>query len=340
MRTGLVYHPDYLKHKQLPGHPEAPERLEVTLDYFKTTGLIKELDAITAEPATAEDVMRVHSKEHIDSLRKLSEEGGGHMGTDAYVCPQTYSVALLAAGGVTGAGDAVWRGVVDNCFALIRPPGHHASRNRAAGFCYLNNVAIMIRHLQDIYGLKRILLLDWDAHAPDGTIDVFYTDPGVLVISIHQDPHGFYPGTGFMEQTGQGDGKGYTINIPVPAGTGDADYAHIMQEVVKPQAQRFKPEFIVVSAGQDSHTDDYISGLDVTEAGYEYMTQEVMNLAKKYCDSRLVVELEGGYELNALKRSNHAIASTLLGKAPRNKIRGVVRDATYSVLAKLDDFLD
>jgi len=342
MRTGIVYDDRYLAHHQLEGHPEVPERLSVTMEFLHKTGVINQLEQLTPEPATLEDLLRVHSIEHIEYIKCLSKSGGGRFALidgDTYVCPATYDTAVLAAGGVITAAEAVMQRKLDNCYALIRPPGHHASKNQATGFCYFDNVAIMIKHVQEKYGLKRIFLFDWDAHAPNGTMGTFYSDNTVLKASIHQDPHNFYPGTGFIEQIGEGKGKGFTINVPVPPGTGDADYLYILDTFIVPRIRKFKPELIVISAGQDSHRDDLISGLKVTEAGYSHMTKIFMDLAAEYCENKLVMELEGGYNLMALARSNNEILQTLNGIQPHLKIEGEVRQSTLDILMSLEEVL-
>ncbi|MCX6695175.1 MAG: histone deacetylase [Candidatus Altiarchaeota archaeon] len=342
MRTGIVYDDRFLKHRQAEGHPEVPERLTVTMEYLHKTGLINQLEQIKPQPAALEDLLRVHSREHVEYIKRLSESGSGRFAVidpDTYVCPETYETAVLAAGGVISAADAVMDGKLDNCYALIRPPGHHASKNQATGFCYFDNVAVAIRHVQAKYDVKKVLLFDWDAHAPNGAMGTFYDDNTVLNASIHQDPHNFYPGTGFVEQIGEGKGKGYTMNIPVPAGTGDADYVYALKEFLVPRIRKFKPEVIFISAGQDSHRDDLISGLKVTEAGYSHMTRIFMDLAAEFCGNRLVMELEGGYNLMALARSNNEILQTLLGVQPYLKIEGEVRQSTLDVLKSLEEVL-
>lgn len=340
MRTGIVYDDRFLRHRQLEGHPEVPERLTVTMEYFYKTGIINHIEQLKPEPAAMEDLLRVHSKEHVEYIKRLSESGGGRFALidgDTYVCPETYDTAVLAAGGVITAAEAVMQCKLDNCYALVRPPGHHASRNQATGFCYFDNVAIMIKHIQAKYKLERVFLFDWDAHAPNGAMGTFYSDNTVLNASIHQDPHNFYPGTGFIEQIGEGKGKGYTINVPVPAGTGDADYMHIIKNFIVPKVRKFKPELMVISAGQDSHRDDLISGLKVTEAGYAWMTKTFMDLAAEFCSNKLVMELEGGYNLMALARSNNEIVQTLLGVEPQHKIEGEVLKSTVDILKSLEE---
>ena len=312
-KTALVYHEDYLKHKQPEGHPERPERLTETLNYFKENGLLEKLTIVKPEIARREDLLRVHNRELIDFIENLCSVGGGFLDSDTYACEDTYYVARLSAGGVIKAAEVVMEGKFDNSFALIRPPGHHATKNKAMGFCYFNNVAIMIRYIQEKYNLKRIFLLDWDAHAFNGTMDIFYDTRDVLKISIHQDPRTLFPGTGFISQIGNGIGEGYTVNIPVPAGTENSDYIYILNEIVIPLIRNYKPELIVISAGQDSHRDDSLSELCLTEEGYAKMTQMLKNEANELCRGRLVVELEGGYNLESLKKSNYAIINTLRG---------------------------
>lgn len=351
--TGIVYHTDYLKHRQVEHHPECPERLQLTIGHFykknfmdpstgMKTNLMDVVQLITPKPASVEDLTRVHSKEHVEYVKCLSEKGRGEFSiidSDTYVCPDTYNVAVLAAGGAIAAGEAVWTGKVKNSFALIRPPGHHASLNQATGFCYFDNAAIMIKYLQKRHGVKKVLLFDWDAHAPNGTMGTFYTDPSVLNISIHQDPHNFYPGTGFIDQIGEGPGKGYTINFPVPAGTGDADYIHFLEKFVVPRARKFKPELIVVAAGQDSHKDDLLAQLEVTDAGYAQMTKIMMNLADELCGGKLVLELEGGYNLKVIPETHHVITSTLAGLREPKPITGEVLPSTKNLLVKLEETL-
>ncbi|MFH0860306.1 MAG: histone deacetylase [Candidatus Altiarchaeota archaeon] len=339
MTTAVVYHEGCLKHRQLPGHPETPERLKSTMEYYAKKGVLDHVRLLKPENATLEDILRVHDIKLVEHIRELAEGGGGSINSDTYVSPETYDAALLTAGGVKLAGEVVMTGEYDNAFALVRPPGHHASRYEATGFCYFDNVSVMIKYLQQRYGLKRALVFDWDAHNPNGTMDTFYHDPTVLNVSIHQDPHTLYPGTGFVEDIGEGSGRGYTINLPVPAGTGDADYMHLIDEVITPAAERFRPELIVLSAGQDSHRDDLLSGLSVTEAGYAAMTMRFMELAEEHCNRRLVVELEGGYNLNALRESNYMIISALMGMKFLPNITGKVRESTKELVKEYNEVM-
>jgi acetoin utilization deacetylase AcuC-like enzyme len=336
-RTGLSYHPDCLKHQPFHGKPEVAGRITATLEHFRQSGLLDKLKAINPLPATAEDVESVHTEELVNYVRELSEKGyeeDAIINGDVWVSPGTYEAALASAGCVKAAAKSVWEGKVDNCFALSRPPGHHASRNMPAGFCYFNNTAAAIAGLEQEYGVERVAIFDWDAHCGHGTMQVFYENPDVLTISIHQDPHSFYPGTGFVEQTGEGDGKGYCMNVPVPAGTGNADYTHVLDDFVVPKLKQFEPDIIFVAAGQDSHADDLMSGLKLTDECYGAMTGTIMDAAKKLCKGRLVLTLEGGYDLVMLPRVHHMIVSTLLG-GKRPGIEGEVLQSTRDVLAQL-----
>lgn len=312
-RTALVYHKDYLLHDSGDAHTERPERLTATMDYFREKGVLEKTALIEPLPCTEEDILRVHTKEHLEHIKSLSSSGGGYADEDTYCSPATYGVARLAAGGCIRAAQAVMDKEVDNAFALIRPPGDHASRNKAAGFCFFNNAAITARYLQEMCGLKRILIFDWDAHAGNGTMDIFYDDPSVLNISIHQDPKNFYPHTGLIEQMGRFYGEGFTVNIPVPAGTQDADYIHMLKEFVLPAMRAYKPEFVIIAAGQDSHEKDNISGISLTENGFGVMTRLIVEESRKVCDGRVIAILEGGYELASFARSNYAILCALRG---------------------------
>jgi len=336
-RTALVYHRDYILHDSGEAYPERPERLTATMEYLQKKEVLDKVIMLEPAHCTEEDILRVHTKEHLENIKTLSSSGGGYADDDTYCSPRTYDVARLAAGGCIKAAQTVMDKEADNAFALIRPPGHHASRNKAAGFCFFNNAAITARYLQKVCGLKRILTFDWDAHAGNGTMDIFYDDPSVLNISIHQDPRNFYPGTGLMEQIGRFKGVGYTVNIPVPAGTQDADYIHILKEFVLPAMRSYKPEFIIIAAGQDSHVDDRISGISLTEKGFGEMTSLIVEEAQNVCRGRVLAELEGGYELASFARSNYAILCALLGTNTGYEIKGEVKESTDLILSALQE---
>jgi len=335
--TALVYHRDYLLHDAGETHIESPARLTATIEFLRKKEILKKMIMIEPAPCTEEDILRVHTKEHLDHIKTLSASGGGYVDSDTYCSPATYDVARLAAGGCIKAAKAVMDKEADNAFALIRPPGHHASRNKASGFCFFNNAAITARYLQEVYSLKRILIFDWDAHAGNGTMDIFYDDPSVLNISIHQDPVSFYPRTGHMDQIGRLGGEGFTVNIPVPEGSQDADYVHILNEFVLPSMRAYKPEFVIISAGQDSHENDSISGISLTENGFGEMTRLIVEESQKVCDGRVLAELEGGYELASFARSNYAILCALLGTNERYEIKGEVKESTDLILSELQE---
>jgi len=337
-KTALIYHEDYLKHSAGPSHPERRERLVAAMDYLRQGGILEKVGILTPGPCSDDDLLRVHAREHIESIRSICRAGGGPLDADTYAEVDTYEIAKLAAGGVILAGEVVAKGEFDNSLALVRPPGHHATKDKAMGFCYFNNVAIMARYLQENLGLKRILILDWDAHAANGTMDIFYDDPSVLNISIHQDPVSFYPGTGFVEQIGEGEGEGYTVNVPVPGGSGDSDYLYVLEELVIPLARGYRPDLIAISTGFDSHKDDFISGLQLTEQGYAFMTEIMVNLAGELCSGKILVELEGGYNLEAIARSNFAIVNSLLG-IPAERVVGSARGSVTETVDHLKKML-
>jgi acetoin utilization deacetylase AcuC-like enzyme len=220
---------------------------------------------------------------------------------DTHVSAHSYDVARLATGGVLAAVDAVMAGKARNAFVASRPPGHHALPERAMGFCLLNHVAIATRYVREKYGVQRVLIVDWDVHHGNGTQDVFYTDASVFYFSTHQYP--FYPGTGAASETGEGPGRGNTLNVPLPARSGDAEIIGAFREQLLPAAEAFRPEFIFISAGFDAHQQDPLAQLQVTEAGYATLTRIVMDIAARFASGRIVSVLEGGYNLEALARS-------------------------------------
>jgi acetoin utilization deacetylase AcuC-like enzyme len=312
MTTGVVYHRAYLLHEQSPTHPERRERLAYTLDQLDEEGIwdLPEITRLDPYPAPEEAVLAVHIPEYVTFLQEASR-GGGFIDFDTSIPPGLWDSALLAAGGAMRAGDAVLDREVGNAFALVRPPGHHARMGTGAGFCYLNNMAIMVRHLQR-RGVGRVMVLDWDAHHGDGTQQVFYQDPTVLFCSIHQSP--FYPGSGMIEETGAGPGAGYTVNMPVPSGTGDDPYAFLFREIITPLAREFSPDFIAVSAGQDNHFTDPLTGLALTARGYADLMAATTRLAGELCGGRLAAVLEGGYSVEGgLPYTNLGVIAAMAG---------------------------
>ncbi len=308
-RTGLIYHPIYLEH-DTDGHPERKERLTTTLEKIRSSGL--ELEFVTPRPATLDEVRTIHSPGYIDQVRSISEQGGGYLDLDTVVSRRSYEAALMAAGGVIAGIERV-TGDLDNAFALIRPPGHHALPNRGMGFCIFNNVAIGAKCAQKM-GLEKVLIVDWDVHHGNGTGAVFYDDRSVMYFSVHQFPH--YPGTGRVKELGMDGAEGFTVNVPLPWGTGDSGYLTVFEEVLKPVAMEFDPDIVLVSAGQDPHQADPLSGMNLTTGAFGSMASTVKEIADSCSEGRLVAALEGGYNLGSLSDSVVAILRSFKGESP------------------------
>lgn len=308
--TGFVYHADYLKHCTGLHHPERPARLTAILRLLEKSGVLSRLISIAPYPATAEQLLSVHTQEYLEKVRTFCKDKISYFDSDTSVCKDSFDVACLAAGGVLAACDAVAKQDITNAFCAVRPPGHHASGNRSMGFCIFNNVAIAARYLQNKYSFRKILIIDWDAHHGNGTQEIFYDDPSVFYFSIHQYPH--YPGTGSSKETGDEQAKGYTLNLPMMKESGNEDYIREFQEQLIPTVSLFKPDFILISAGFDCHRDDPLADMDITEEGFAQMTQISKDIAKKCCNGRLVSALEGGYNLHSLASSVEAHIRCLL----------------------------
>jgi acetoin utilization deacetylase AcuC-like enzyme len=310
--TGLVYHPDYLKHETGKIHPESPTRLSFLLDCLERKNYYAELVQIEPHNPSLEWVNKIHPLEYIQLIEEYSKHAPGNLDMDTVISSETYRIALLAVGGVLAGVDGVMQGKFNNVFCAIRPPGHHAEPNRGMGFCIFNNVAIGARYVQEKYGLKKVLIVDWDAHHGNGTQKAFYSDPSVYYFSIHQSP--FYPGTGKESEKGSGEGMGYTLNIPMFAGSGDLEYKEVFETILYPAALKFAPDFIFISAGFDGHKNDPLTNLQLTSNGFKGMTQVIKELADKTCQGRIVSVLEGGYNLKALACSVEAHLLALMDK--------------------------
>lgn len=310
-KTGLVYHPAFLEHDMGPGHPESPNRLRAIMQRLEESGTLAQL--ICIEPRKAEDewITQIHSPSYVASLnRHAPTEGRVSLDPDTSMSPGSLTAAYFAAGGALAAIDAIMAHQVDHVFCAVRPPGHHAEAGRAMGFCLFNNVAIAARYVQRKYGLTKVLIVDWDVHHGNGTQHSFEEDPSVLFFSTHQYPH--YPGTGRGTERGKGAGEGFTINVPMEAGEGDAEYHAIFLKSLVPAADAFKPEFVMISAGFDAHKDDPLASMGLTEAGYADLTDIVAGIAKRYANGRILSSLEGGYNLTALAYSVDAHIKALV----------------------------
>ncbi len=312
-RTGFVYSDEFLKHVMAPGHPEKPERLDAIVAQLKRE-LWPKLVHIEPSPIELKWVETVHDRRYIDAVKRVSEAGGGLLDQgDTRACEHTYRVAMLAAGGALRAVDAVMAKKVRNAFCALRPPGHHALRRRAMGFCILNNVAIAAKYIQSRYELKKVLIIDWDVHHGNGTEAAFYDDPTVLYFSIHRGPF-FYPGTGSADRRGEDKGLGTNINVPLPAGTSNDEWLEAFRDALPKAAKKFKPDFILISAGFDAYERDPLGGMRVTEQGYAEMTGIVLGLAGELCDGRVVAMLEGGYDTKGLARCVEAQLRVMMGQ--------------------------
>lgn len=310
MHTGLVYDTAYLNHNT-GGHPENATRVSYAYEVLKKAGMLEKLVPIKPRPASTEEVASVHKAEYIDRVREFSNRGGGNFGNDTLGSRGTFETALLAAGGTLSAIAAVVDKKVETAFALVRPPGHHATPGNAMGFCFFNNVAIGARYAIERYGLSRVLVIDWDEHHGNGTEQIFYSDPSVLYFSVHRDWS--YPGTGQANKAGQGEGEGYNINVPLPRRSGDADFEYVFRQVLLPVAYAYRPELVLISAGMDTHTKDPIGQMNMTAYGFMKLTEIACEIACACCGGALVAVLEGGYNLNALAEGVFAIIHTLVG---------------------------
>jgi acetoin utilization deacetylase AcuC-like enzyme len=310
MATGYVYHPIYLKH-DTGQHVEVAARLEAIISYLEKTGLKSKLTLIKPRPATVDEIALVHQRGYIKEIEETAAKGGGWLDPDTVMSPDSYQAALYAAGGVIRAVEAVMAGEVSNAFALVRPPGHHATADQAMGFCLFNNIAIATEYALKEYKLERILIIDFDVHHGNGTQGTFYDNPRVMYISTHEYP--FYPGTGRIDEVGSGEGRGTNLNIPLPAGCGDAEYLNVFEQIIVPAARRFKPQLILVSVGYDGHWADPLAMMQLSVDGYARMTGIIKGLAEELCHGRLALTLEGGYNLEALAASVKATFDALLG---------------------------
>jgi acetoin utilization deacetylase AcuC-like enzyme len=310
----LVTDPLYLRHTTPPDHPERPQRLEAVRRAIDESGLAEALTERGAEPAERPLVEAAHRPEYVDAVRLTAAAGGGMLDPDTFVGPESYEVALAAAGGAVAAASAVAEGRAQSAFALVRPPGHHALPDRGMGFCLFNNAAVAALAARDRFGMRRILLLDWDVHHGNGTQAIFWRDPTVLYLSLHQEH--WYPYTGGWEEAGEGEGEGFTLNIPLPPETGDEGYRLVFEEVVVPLAGAAQPDLVLISAGYDAHFADPLSGMLVTAGGFRAMTELAVDAAGRG-GGRLAAVLEGGYDLPGLSTSVVATLEVLTRRQAR-----------------------
>jgi len=307
-KTAVVVDPEYLKHFPGEDHPERPDRIQVLLQL--AGGLSRQkFQLLPPRAASRTDIEHTHGADHVRLVESTSRVNRYALDGDTITCRDSFGVGLLAVGGFLNLLDSIAAKDSRNGFALVRPPGHHALRNRAMGFCLFNTMAVGAEYLKRVHGAKKILIMDWDVHHGNGTQDAFYEDPSVLFISTHQFP--FYPGSGAVNEVGVNAGAGFTINVPLPAGCGDAEYLQVFEQVVVPAAEKFAPEWILVSAGFDPHRRDPLGGMGVTEAGFGAMAQKLLVLAERFADGRIAFLLEGGYDLAGLRDSVAAVLEAM-----------------------------
>ena len=308
-RTGILWSDEYLRHDTGPHHPERPERLEAVRKGLTDSGLMARCEVFAPVPVDRKLVERVHSVEYINQFRNACKLGQHSLHTpDCAICPASFEIACLAAGGVVLTADEVMAGRIRNAFCPVRPPGHHAERCTAKGFCFFNNMAIAAEHLRVEHGLKRLALLDWDVHHGNGTQHHFQQDPDALFISIHQHPYTLFPGTGFEEERGVGN----VINLPMTPGSGDDEYRQAFDETLLPKTAEFKPEFILACIGFDPHRRDPLAQLEVTTGMFGWMADRVRALADSLCGGRYITVLEGGYDLEAVAECTQAHVEALV----------------------------
>lgn len=317
-RTGVVKDRRYLEHVMDPGHPESPERLREIYQGIEEEEMKgRVLAKVKPRAATREELEMVHSPAYIDLIASTAGKPYVRLDGDTSTCAKSYEAALLAAGGFLELIKVVMQGKLDNGFALVRPPGHHAERDRAMGFCIFNNVAIGAHYAFKNFSLQKILIVDWDVHHGNGTQNSFYEDPRVLYFSTHRSA--FYPGTGAAAEVGKGRGEGFTVNIPLSPGAGDTEYGILFEKILKPIALEYQPQLILVSAGFDTHYNDPLGGMEVTERGFARMTQILMEIAAATTQGKLAFTLEGGYNVAAERRSVKAVIEELSQGQPLDK---------------------
>lgn len=306
MNTALISHPDTLLHVMDGSHPESPARITAIHNALKTAGVDQQLKHYEAPQATDQQLTRVHSKAYVEQIRRLSPKAGlVRLDADTSMGPMSLSAALHASGANILATDLVMGSKVQNAFCCIRPPGHHAHKDRAAGFCIFNHVAVGVAHALEQHKLERVAVIDFDVHHGDGTEDIFRNNPRVMLCSSFQHP--FYPGTGANSRTD------HMINVPLKAGTDGQGFRHAVTAEFAPALERFKPQFIFISAGFDAHAEDPLAQLGLLREDYVWVTEFIMDIAARHASGRIVSSLEGGYHLPALAESATAHIRTLAG---------------------------
>ena len=288
----------FLEHHTGRGHPERPERLSFALEYLESKKLLSRCERSEWRPLDVAALSGLHTREHVEKIQAFAEHGGGRIEADTTVSPRSFEVAASAAGAAVAATDAVLNGPERRAFCLIRPPGHHASRDQPMGFCLFNNVALAAHRAVSHHKLDRILIVDWDVHHGNGTQDIFYSDPRVMFFSIHRYP--FYPGTGAASETGTGRGLGFTRNEPVAFGTPRDVFRNRFEKALAESAEKIRPQLVLISAGFDAHAEDPIGSLGLETEDFVILSDLVIQVAKSHCSGKIVSVLEGGYNVPIL----------------------------------------
>lgn len=310
-QTGIIKDDRYMDHVADEYHPESHRRLEVLYKMLQDPDMSGKFLQVEPRMATQGELELIHVPGYIQLVASTANRSYTMLDPDTYACAKSYETAKLAAGGVLKAVDKVLGGELDNAFALIRPPGHHAESNRAMGFCLFNNVAIAAGYAIKTHKLKKALIIDWDLHHGNGTQHSFYERADILYFSTHQFP--YYPGTGNIHETGSGAGKGFTVNVPLSQGPGDAEYMQVFEEILEPIAVEFNPDIIFVSAGFDIYYRDPLGGMQVTPQGFSNLARIVLEFAQATCKGKVIFVLEGGYHLDGLRDSVKEVLQTMRG---------------------------
>jgi acetoin utilization deacetylase AcuC-like enzyme len=310
MSVILIHTDRFVEHQTPPGHPERPERAEVmdaVADHWRSRGT----EIVAPREATHEQLARVHDEDYIRRIAATVDRATA-LDPDTYTSPASYEIARLAAGAAVDAVERVMGGSHKTAVAMVRPPGHHAERDRAMGFCLFNNVAVAAAHAKTV-GAAKVAIVDYDVHHGNGTQHIFEADPHVLYVSTHQFP--YYPGTGAAGEVGRGPGLGFTVNVPMEVGAVDEDYQTVFAGIVLPILRQFEPDLLIVSAGFDAHERDPLGGMRATTDAFAAMTKELRAVAEECCRGRMMLVTEGGYDLQALAASLNAVIETLHASA-------------------------
>ncbi|MFW9935046.1 MAG: histone deacetylase family protein [Candidatus Thorarchaeota archaeon] len=323
MPTGLFYHPAFLEHDMGFSHPERPERLSAVMNFLEEKKVFKTGSIVLNKPQAIQlsDLERVHPREYIDLIQNASEREA-RLDADTRTSKGSYNAAILAAGAGINAWEEIQAGNLDNAFALVRPPGHHANEQSARGFCLFNNISVLARYITATIPDSRVLILDIDAHHGNGTQEIHYAESEVLYLGFHQDGRTLYPGySGYPDELGEGSGKGYNVNLPLPPGTTGESFLQGLSVLFPSLTEQFQPTAILVSAGYDGHFRDYLTGLQFSATAYLEAAQVIMKVAKNYCDGKVIMFLEGGYDLQALEESifNTLVAMSSQGEPIQEK---------------------